>query len=66
MTPREGLKVADLARIAAGPWGGQALAEPGDDRSAACFYAANRGEAVGGGAGHAYGAGRGAGGCQLG
>ncbi len=69
MKPLEGLKVVELARILAGPWIGQALAdlgadvikiespegddtrgwgppfiERGDDRTAAYFYAANRGK----------------------
>ncbi|ABV95002.1 L-carnitine dehydratase/bile acid-inducible protein F [Dinoroseobacter shibae DFL 12 = DSM 16493] len=69
MTPLEGLKVVELARILAGPWIGQALADLGaevikveapqgddtrtwgppfitrdGDRSAAYFYAANRGK----------------------
>lgn len=69
-TPLNGLKVIELARILAGPWAGQALAdlgaevikveapagddtrqwgppfvEQGEDRSAAYFYAANRGKA---------------------
>ncbi len=70
MTPLEGLKVVELARVLAGPWAGQALAdlgaevvkvespagddtrkwgppfiERGEDRTAAYFYAANRGKA---------------------
>ena len=70
MKPLEGLKVVELARILAGPWIGQALADLGaevikveapegddtrrwgppfierdGDRSAAYFYAANRGKA---------------------
>ncbi|HBZ44237.1 MAG TPA: CoA transferase [Maritimibacter sp.] len=69
MAPLEGLKVVELARILAGPWAGQALADLGadvikvespdgddtrkwgppwiernGDRSAAYFYAANRGK----------------------
>ncbi|SNT16231.1 CaiB/BaiF CoA transferase family protein [Tropicimonas sediminicola] len=69
MTPLHGLKVVELARILAGPWIGQALADLGaevikveapegddtrrwgppfierdGDRSAAYFYAANRGK----------------------
>ncbi len=69
MTPLEGLKVVELARILAGPWAGQALADLGaevvkvespdgddtrlwgppwverdGDRTAAYFYAANRGK----------------------
>jgi len=70
MKPLEGLKVVELARILAGPWAGQALADLGaqvvkvespegddtrrwgppfierdGDRTAAYFYAANRGKA---------------------
>ena len=70
MKPLEGLKVIELARILAGPWAGQALADLGaevikvespegddtrrwgppfiereGDRTAAYFYAANRGKA---------------------
>jgi crotonobetainyl-CoA:carnitine CoA-transferase CaiB-like acyl-CoA transferase len=69
MTPLEGLKVVDLARVLAGPWIGQALADLGaevvkvespsgddtrhwgppfiereGDKTAAYFYAANRGK----------------------
>jgi len=69
MKPLEGLKVVELARILAGPWAGQALADLGaevvkvespegddtrrwgppwiereGDRTAAYFYAANRGK----------------------
>ncbi|MFS4580832.1 CaiB/BaiF CoA transferase family protein [Phaeobacter sp. C3_T13_0] len=69
MTPLAGLKVVELARILAGPWIGQSLAdlgaavvkvespagddtrrwgppfiERGDDKTAAYFYAANRGK----------------------
>ena len=69
MKPLEGLKVVEMARILAGPWIGQALADLGaeviklespdgddtrkwgppfierdGDRSAAYFYAANRGK----------------------
>ncbi|MBV7377846.1 CaiB/BaiF CoA transferase family protein [Maritimibacter dapengensis] len=69
MAPLEGLKVVELARILAGPWAGQALADLGadvikiespdgddtrnwgppwiereGDRTAAYFYAANRGK----------------------
>ncbi|TYB82228.1 CaiB/BaiF CoA transferase family protein [Maritimibacter fusiformis] len=69
MTPLAGLKVVELARILAGPWAGQALADLGaevikvespegddtrrwgppfierdGDRSAAYFYATNRGK----------------------
>jgi glutaryl-CoA transferase len=69
MKPLEGLKVVELARVLAGPWAGQALADLGaevvkvespagddtrawgppwierdGDRSAAYFYAANRGK----------------------
>ncbi|RME15119.1 MAG: CoA transferase [Alphaproteobacteria bacterium] len=69
MKPLEGLKVIELARILAGPWAGQALADLGaevikvespegddtrrwgppwiereGDRTAAYFYAANRGK----------------------
>ena len=69
MKPLEGLKVVELARVLAGPWAGQALADLGaevvkvespagdetrgwgppfierdGDRTAAYFYAANRGK----------------------
>ena len=69
MTPLDGIKVVELARILAGPWAGQTLAdlganvikveapegddtrrwgppfiERGGDRSAAYFYATNRGK----------------------
>ncbi|GKY88082.1 CaiB/BaiF CoA transferase family protein [Sinisalibacter aestuarii] len=71
MKPLEGLKVVELARILAGPWAGQALADLGaevvkvespegddtrrwgppwiereGDRTAAYFYAANRGKSA--------------------
>ena len=69
MTPLSGLKVVELARILAGPWIGQSLADLGakvtkvespdgddtrswgppfierdDDKTAAYYYAANRGK----------------------
>ncbi len=69
MTPLDGIKVVELARILAGPWAGQTLADLGadvvkveapegddtrrwgppfverdGDRSAAYFYATNRGK----------------------
>ncbi|HHC30173.1 MAG TPA: CoA transferase, partial [Rhodobacterales bacterium] len=69
MKPLEGLKVVELARVLAGPWAGQALADLGaevvkvespagddtrhwgppwierdGDKTAAYFYAANRGK----------------------
>ena len=71
MKPLEGLKVVELARVLAGPWAGQALADLGaevvkvespegddtrrwgppwierdGDKSAAYFYAANRGKSA--------------------